>query len=275
MARGKVDVLLIGTPTQNPELKYTPNGTAILEISLGGDDHLIGGDGQAKMLAWYHRVAVFGAQAEQLANEVKQGDPLYVEGVLNYRSWEDDAGKKRSALDVKGLRVERLTFGPRGQHTVNLDTRGQPRLVDATNEVYLIGNLTRDAEARVTPTSGLPVTRFSVAANERYRDRAGTEQEKTHYVDVSVWRELAEGCASLKKGAAVYVKGRLVNDSWTDNDGVKHYATRVEGESVEFLSFGRAAGTQPLAADAPEDAKAAASFLDLDEEFPPEQDLPF
>lgn len=278
MARGLNYIFLAGTLTQAPELRYTPGGLAILEMSLGGNDHVIGDDDQQRELAWYHRVTVFGAQAESLANQLEAGVPVFAEGRLDYRSWENQDGQRRSALDVKAIRVEVLGFGPRtagassGEATVT-DAKGQHRLRNALNETMIIGNLTRDAELRYTP-SGSAVTRFSVAVNDRFRDRSGNDQERTHFVDVNVWRELAESCGELAKGDPVFVTGRLVNDSWTDKDGNRRYTTRIEGSRVEFLTRGPGvggAGTRPE----PVASRAQASQLDIDEEFPPEEDLPF
>jgi len=285
MARGLNNVYLVGTLTQAPELRYTPGGLAILELNVAGNDHVIGDDGQPRELAWYHRVTVFGAQGESFANQLEAGSPVFVEGRLNYRSWEAPDGQKRASLDVVASRVEVAGFGGRGDEPTVADARGQQRLRDALNQVLLIGNLTRDAELRYTP-NGSAVTRFSVAVNERFRDKSGADQERTHYIDVNVWRELAESSATLAKGDPVFVTGRLVNDSWTDKEGNKRYTTRIEGSRVEHLTRGPGAGgagarptTSPRAA-APAAATAGAQSaqtrqLDIDEEFPPEEDLPF
>jgi single-strand DNA-binding protein len=283
MAKGLNNIYLAGTLTQTPELRYTPAGLAILEMNLGGNDHVLGDDNTARELAWYHRVTVFGAAAESLANQLAAGTPVFVEGALNYRNWESPDGQKRSSLDIKAQRVEVITFGPRKGETTVTDSRGQQRLKNALNEVKVIGNLTRDAELRYTP-SGSAVTRFSIAVNERYRDKSGADQEKTHYVDVNVWRDMAESCGELKKGDAVFVIGRLVNDNWTDQDGNKRYTTRVEGSRVEYLTRGPGmSGTstrseRPAAASsasAPKQTAPMGQKLDIDEEFPPEEDLPF
>jgi single-strand DNA-binding protein len=273
MARGLNNVYLAGTLTQAPELRYTPAGLAILELNLGGNDHVLGDDGQMRELAWYHRVTVFGNAAEVLVNQVEVGTPVFTEGRLDYRSWESPEGQRRSSLDVKALRVDVLSFGPRRGDTTVTDTRGQHRLRDALNEVVVVGNLTRDAELRYTP-SGSAVTRFSVAVNERYRDRSGNDQERTHFVDVNVWRDLAEASGELAKGDPVFVKGRLVNDSWSDKEGNRRYTTRIDGSRVEYLTRGPGAGgtgTRPES----QNQGVQASQLDIDEEFPPEEDLPF
>ncbi len=276
MARGLNAVMMAGTLTQAPELRYTPAGLAILELNLGGNDHVVGDDEKLRELAWYHRVTVFGAQGESLANQLEEGSPVLVEGRLNFRSWDAPDGQRRNALDVVAQRVEVLTFGPRRGDTTVTDARGQHRLREALNQVSIIGNLTRDAELRYTP-SGSAVTRFSVAVNERYRDRSGTDQERTHYVDVNVWRELAEACGELAKGDPVFVIGRLVNDSWTDKEGNRRYTTRLEGSRVEYLTRGPGAGgaaTRPERSS-PSAEGAQTRQLDIDEEFPPEEDLPF
>jgi len=277
MARGLNNVYLVGTLTQAPELRYTPGGLAILELNLAGNDHVVGDDGQPRELAWYHRVTVFGAQGESMATQLEAGSPTFVEGRLNYRSWETPDGQKRSSLDVNAQRIEVLGFGGRGEEATVTDARGQHRLRDALNQVLLIGNLTRDAELRYTP-NGSAVTRFSLAVNERFRDRSGTDQERTHYIDVNVWRELAEASATLAKGDPVFVIGRLVNDSWTDKEGNKRFTTRIEGSRVEHLTRGPGSGgavARPTRSPAAAASGSQARQLDIDEEFPPEEELPF
>ncbi len=276
MARGMNTVLLVGTLVQRPELRYTPGGLAILEMNLAGNDHVIGEDDRPRELAWYHRVTLFGAQAETMAEQLQEGAHVFVEGRLNYRTWDAQDGQKRTALDVNAQRVDVVTVGVRTGEPTVIDARGQHRLKDALNQVLIVGNLTRDAELRTTP-SGASVTRFGVAVNERFKGRGGDDQERTAFVDVTVWRDLAEGCESLRKGDAVFVVGRLVNDSWTDKEGNRRFTTRLEGQRVEFLTRGPGsggAGTRPERTVAT-GAQARPSKLDIDEEFPPEEDLPF
>lgn len=287
MARGFNSVQLIGTVTQKPELRYTAGGLAIMDIQLAGSDRVLGDDGQMRDLAWYHRVTVFSKQAEILADQLDEGVPVFVDARLNYNSWDDGSGQRKSRLELRGIRVNALGFGVRGSEPTLTDARGQARLKDALNTVTLIGNLTRDAELRYTP-SGQAVTRLSVAVNEQYRDRSGQDKESVHYVDIQVWRELAEACGELKKGDPILVVGRLVKDNWTDNDGNKRYQDRVEGSRVEFLqrpgsnrpaasspAASSPAASSPASSPRPASAPAPSSNLDIDEEFPPEEDLPF
>lgn len=276
MARGLNTVFLVGTLTQQAELRYTPAGLAILELNIAGSDDVIGDDGEERSLAWYHRATLFGQQAENMVDQLAEpGTGVLVEGRLNHRTWETPEGQKRSSLDINANRVDIVDISSRGDDPVIMDARNQPRLKNAFNEVRIIGNLTRDAELRHTAT-GHAVNRFSVAVNERFRDRSGADQERTHFVDVNVWRELATACADLSKGDPVFVIGRLVNENWTDREGNKRYTTRIEGSRVEFLTRGPGsggAGTRPAESQS---RSVRPSRLDIDEEeFPPEEELPF
>ena len=287
MARGFNSVQLIGSLTQKPEMKYTAGGLAILELQLAGSDHIIGNDGQPRDLTWYQRVSVFGKQAEYLSEQLDAGTPVFIEGRLNYRTWDDQSGQKRSALGVNAVRVEALTHGPRKDNATLTDARGQERLLNALNQVTVIGNLIKDAELRYTP-SGDAVTRFVVAINEQYRDRNGQDQESVHFVEVNVWRDLAEAAAELGKGDPVFVVGRLTTDNWTDKEGNRQYKDKLEGSRIEYLTRGPGGGgtsARPVQRDAQrgqeqrqpsqQPSQPSRPRLDIDEEFPPEEDLPF
>ncbi|MCS7068220.1 MAG: single-stranded DNA-binding protein [Meiothermus sp.] len=159
------------------------------------------------------------------------------------------------------------------------DARGQERLKDALNQVMLVGNLTRDPELRYTP-QGTAVTRLSLAVNEKFTTRQGGEQEKVHYVETQAWRELAEFAAELKKGDGAFLIGRLVNDSWTAQDGTRRYTTRVELSRLERLARGTGQSTGGNSSQsAAVAAKGRTGKVDIDEgledDFPPEEDLPF
>lgn len=281
MARGLNRVSLVGTLTQDPELRYTAGGLAVMELNLGGNDVVTDEQGQTREPAWYHRVKLLGKSAEFWGDSLKAGTPLYIDGKIEYRSWEQD-GQKRSSLDIKADRVEIVSLdGKRGQVTVT-DARGQERLRDGLNHVMLVGNLTRDPELRYTP-QGTAVTRLSLAVNEKYMSK-GAEQEKVHYVEAQAWRELAEFAAELKKGDGAFLIGRLVNDSWTAQDGTRRYTTRVEASRLERLARGTQGNTGGMGSQvsgAPQAAstKGRAGKVDIDEglvdDFPPEEDLPF
>ncbi len=113
------------------------------------------------------------------------------------------------------------------------------------------------------------MVRLGLAVNER---RSRTGEEKTHFVEVQAWRELAEWAGELKKGDGLLVIGRLVNDSWTSSSGERRFQTRVEALRLERPTRGpaQAGGSRPQ--------PVQTGAVDIDEgleDFPPEEDLPF
>lgn len=102
------------------------------------------------------------------------------------------------------------------------------------NQVFLMGNLTRDPELRQTP-SGQSVTSFSLALNRSYKDASGEWQEATDYIDIVCWGPLAERVAQyLSKGRRCLVQGRLQSRSW-EQEGQKRSKVEVLANDVTFL----------------------------------------
>ncbi|GEM47754.1 single-stranded DNA-binding protein [Deinococcus cellulosilyticus] len=288
MARGMNHVFFVGALARDPELRYTPNGTPVCDLTIAGEDQVLGSDGQTRSLPWYHRVGLMGKPAETAAEQFKAGSAVAVEGSMEQRSWDDAAsGQKRSMISIKALRVDGVS---RPESDLVRDSGGGFRLQNALNEAVLVGNLGRKPELRYTP-SGDAVVGFSIAVSESWKGRDGNWQEKTHWLDINAWRELAELVANLDKGDSVLVHGRIKNETWTDRDGQKRNSTKVEATRVEALTRGPAPSgavgtTQPAAqkayGNAGNAAKAAGTqsrSLDIDEgldNFPPEEeDLPF
>ena len=105
------------------------------------------------------------------------------------------------------------------------------------NKVILIGRLTADPELRFTP-GGVPVSRFTLAVNRTFSNKQG--ERDTDFIDVVVWRSLAETCSNhLKKGYMAAVDGRLQIRSYEDNQGIRRKAAEVVAENVRFLDRGK------------------------------------
>ena len=283
MARGMNHVYLVGALARDPELRYTPSGTPVFEATVAGEDHVVGNDGRERRLPWYHRVSILGKQAEWMSERsLKAGDVVMVEGALEYSSWDAPEGGKRSMVRVKALRMDSVASSTE----VVQDAGGGVRLGGGWNVVMMLGNLTRDPELRYTP-GGDAVLGLGLAVNETWKDRNGQQQEKTHWIDVTLWRELAEAASTTKKGDPILVQGRLMNEAWTDRDGNKRNSTKVEATKGEVLTRGAGAGTPaatPVAArgatrPATRSAGSRSGGLDIDQgldNFPPEEeDLPF
>lgn len=113
-------------------------------------------------------------------------------------------------------------------------------MAGSLNKVMLIGRLTRDPEMRYT-AQGTAVTNFGLATN-RYlpQGESGERREQTDFHDIVVFnmgrRNLAEIVAQYtKKGALVYIEGRLQTRSWEDQQGQKRRTTEVVANDVQFL----------------------------------------
>jgi single-strand DNA-binding protein len=106
------------------------------------------------------------------------------------------------------------------------------------NKIIVVGNLGRDPELRYTP-QGNAVCDFSVATNEKKRDKAGEMQDVTTWFKVTLWGKQAENASKyLTKGSPVYVEGRLRVEEWTDRDGKTRQSLEVNATDMQFLSRG-------------------------------------
>jgi single-strand DNA-binding protein len=123
------------------------------------------------------------------------------------------------------------------------------------NKIIIVGNLGRDPELSYTP-QGTAVCKFSVATNERRRDKAGEQQDITTWFRVTVWGKQAENVSRyLSKGRKVYLEGRLHMEEWTDREGKPRQTLEVNASDVQFIDSGsnvegipaRPQGAQPAA----------------------------
>lgn len=122
--------------------------------------------------------------------------------------------------------------------------------------IFLTGNLGRDPELRYTP-NGIPVTRFSVATNERWTGQDGQQQERTIWWGVSMWGKQAETVSQyLSKGSQVFVEGRMDPDQETGNPRIFTRRDGSTGASYDLVAIKvKVVGSQGRAAsfDEPRD----------------------
>jgi single-strand DNA-binding protein len=104
--------ILIGNLGNDPELRYTPSGQAVTGFRIATTDRWRDKDGQNQQRTEWHNIVAWGRQAE-IANEyLKKGSPVYIEGRLQTRSWEDKDGNKRYITEIVTQRMQLL--GRRG-----------------------------------------------------------------------------------------------------------------------------------------------------------------
>lgn len=103
------------------------------------------------------------------------------------------------------------------------------------NKVMIIGRLGRDPELRYTP-SGRAVTTFTVATTRSWNTSNGERRSETEWFNVVAWGRLAEICNQLlRKGAQVYVEGRLHTRHWEDENGMHHQRTEIVANEMVVL----------------------------------------
>ena len=110
------------------------------------------------------------------------------------------------------------------------------------NKIILIGNLGKDPDLRYTP-QGKAVCSFSMATNEKRRDKSGELQDVTTWFKVTLWGNQAETASKyLAKGRPVYIEGRLRIEEWTDRDNNNRFTLDVQATDMQFISAGREGG---------------------------------
>jgi single-strand DNA-binding protein len=109
----------------------------------------------------------------------------------------------------------------------------------SVNKVILVGNLGKDPEVKYTP-NGTPIAKFSLATNERFKDKSGEWQDRTEWHNIIAWQRLAEIVGEyVTKGSKVYIEGKLQTSSWEDRQsGEKKYRTEIIARDLVLLGGG-------------------------------------
>ena len=134
------------------------------------------------------------------------------------------------------------------------------------NKAILVGRVGKDVEATHLE-SGVVVAKFAMATNEVYKDKEGNKREITAWHQIVLWRGLAEVAEKyVKKGALLYIEGKIKTRTWDDKDGKKHYTTEIIGDTMQMLG-GKKESTQQQA-PMPDESN-------MPDNEPEEDDLPF
>ena len=103
------------------------------------------------------------------------------------------------------------------------------------NKVMLIGNLGKDPQVNYLD-NGVAVANFSLATTENYKNKEGERVSQTEWHNVVLWRGLAEVAEKyLKKGASVYIEGKIKTRKWEDKEGVTRYNTEILADNMTML----------------------------------------
>ncbi len=117
-------VFMIGNLTRDPELRYVPSGAPVTTFGLAVNRTYVTQHGDKKDEVCFVRIVVFGKQAESCSQYLAKGRPVFVEGRLQYRAWEQD-GQKRRSLDIVADWVQFLG-APGGKHGPSSEETPEP-----------------------------------------------------------------------------------------------------------------------------------------------------
>ena len=105
-------VILVGNLGRDPEMRYMPSGDALASFSIATTDSWKDKNGQKQERTEWHRISMFGKQAEIAGEYLKKGSSVYIEGRLQTRKWQDKEGNERQTTEVVADRMQML--GGRG-----------------------------------------------------------------------------------------------------------------------------------------------------------------
>ena len=121
-------VILVGNLGRDAELRYTPGGSAVATLNMATTEVWNDKQGQKQEKTEWHRVILWGKQAESLQEYLTKGKQIYVEGRLQTRQWDDKDGNKRYTTEIKADRITLLGGGGggRGGFGAGADRGGAP-----------------------------------------------------------------------------------------------------------------------------------------------------
>jgi single-strand DNA-binding protein len=119
---GRVNkVILVGNLGRDAELRYTPGGAAVATLNLATTEVWNDKGGQRQEKTEWHRIVLWGKQAESLQEYLTKGKQIYVEGRLQTRQWDDKDGNKRYTTEIKADRITLLGGGGGGGRSQSMD----------------------------------------------------------------------------------------------------------------------------------------------------------
>jgi single-strand DNA-binding protein len=118
-------VILVGNLGRDPEMRYMPSGDALASFSIATTDNWKDKNGQKQERTEWHRISMFGKQAEIAGEYLKKGSSVYIEGRLQTRKWQDKEGNERQTTEVVADRMQMLG-GRSGQPAATSAPRQAP-----------------------------------------------------------------------------------------------------------------------------------------------------
>jgi single-strand DNA-binding protein len=100
--------ILIGNLGRDPEVRYTPSGTAVANFSLATTENWTNRDGEQQSRTEWHRIVAWGRLGEICGEYLSKGSQVYIEGSIQTNEWEDQEGNKRKTTEIRAWRMQML-----------------------------------------------------------------------------------------------------------------------------------------------------------------------
>ncbi len=133
-------VFLVGNLTRDPELRYTPSGTAVADLSMAINRRYTTASGEKKEETCFVDVTLWARRAEVARQYLKKGSPLFVEGRLHLDRWENSDGQKRSKLKVVAQNFQFIGASGAGTEREDLGSDSEMRGGEAEEELPTEGD---------------------------------------------------------------------------------------------------------------------------------------
>jgi single-strand DNA-binding protein len=118
--------ILVGHLGRDPEMRYVPSGDAVANFSIATTDSWKDKQGVKQEKTEWHRISMFGKQAEIAGEYLKKGSSVYIEGRIQTRTWQDKEGNERQTTEIVADRMQMLGGKPSGQAESPQQAQSQP-----------------------------------------------------------------------------------------------------------------------------------------------------
>lgn len=249
MASSLNRVMIIGNVGREPELRYTPEGTATSRFSVAVNRRRLGPDNvwQDEEPEWF-TVVVWRDLAEKVDAYIKKGQKVYVDGRLQTRKWTDPQGVEKRFTDLIANRIVVMGSARSGEEGATAgaileEDDASGGIAESLNSFSVIGRLSDDPQYVADST---PRARFTLLVKHGWKTPDGEHKEVTEYIRVVAWSRLAETIGNnLSKGQKVFVEGRLQNRKYVDREGKEQRTTDLVANQVVFTGKPRGTDAAP------------------------------
>jgi single-strand DNA-binding protein len=117
--------ILLGNLGADPEIRYTPSGTAVTNFRIATSETRTNKDGQKETKTEWHRIVTFGRLAEICGEYLSKGKQIYIEGRIQTRSWDDKDGNKRQTTEIVANKMQMLGGPPGAKEGIQPEERAE------------------------------------------------------------------------------------------------------------------------------------------------------